>query len=189
MLEEHWGRRFLVFWVGAISIRWGMETGENLCHSLRQQCHSSRRSVLRWHLGQEGAYHMWGEQARKRWEGPKDGIEIGTGYSLLWSREDQVEGYGSKRAQAGVLIMKEEVRANTNAWQENYAKMAGMWEVRKARPRIAASPGGENRHKPQRVSSALHTLLSRMCAVSASVINLTLSTLWRQGFTEGQLHH
>ena len=88
-----------------------------------------------------------------------------------------------------MLVVREEVQANTNAWQENYANMAGIWEVRKARPGITASLGVRMGTSHRGLAVPCTPLLSRRCVVSASVINLTLSTLWRQDFTGGQLHH
>lgn len=44
--------------------------------------------------------------------------------------------------------------------------------------------------KPQRVSDiARHAPSLKRYAVGASVVNLTLSTIWRRGFIGGQLHN
>lgn len=86
-----------------------------------------------------------GWEARGKDE-PKDGMEIGC-FIDFKSGKTRQRAVGANSALAGVTVMREQTEANTNTWQGDHGSMVGIWEGRKARPGIAASPGRENGHR------------------------------------------
>lgn len=145
--ERHCGRRFLL--PGELEQVGPGEWGECLPRNKAAMPFQGRgRTEGRAGAGQQGPH-----AGRVGWEErpvdePKDGMETGTGASGLGSQARPGRGLEEQT----LLLLGWRSRGNRYRPKQIHGRASRpawwvIWEVKKARPKIATSPGSENRHR------------------------------------------